>query len=326
MKTTGGAKKRVSSPAIAPKPDSCAITIGVFDGSRQPLAGAQQVLFTVRDGNQKQVYREFQQASSLTLKDLPFFDNFGDNYTIVAFADGYEQAGFTPVTTIPGVPVVADLMLLRKDSGFNFSQAVWETLELERPEMYSLLAAGAASRSAARNRYTDLMEGQAPALACFFNLMTAMSQIHLPSRTPVDYLKQLIWDGSMRQDRFFAWADPEIVNQVLRATAQKAFAPEPGTAAFHPGATSSFKQLQFGEADLQLTFHENDRKMVDGVNCIKVEPDIDYFKDPGAHTLLEVLPNTVGGGLTNPRQVYVLRWIAGRQARVPEFDPPYTIV
>jgi len=54
------------SRKLAPKPDSCAITIGVFDGSRQPLAGTQQVLFTVTNGNQKQVYREFQQASSLT--------------------------------------------------------------------------------------------------------------------------------------------------------------------------------------------------------------------------------------------------------------------
>jgi hypothetical protein len=314
------------SRKLAPKPDSCAITIGVFDGSRQPLTGVQQVLFTVTNGNQKQVYREFQQASSVTLKDLKFFDNFGDNYTVIAWAEDYEQAGFTPVKAVPGVPVVADLMLLRKDGGFNFSQAVWETLELERPEMHRLLAAGATSRGAARNRYTDLMEKQAPVLACFLNLMTAMSQIHLPSLTPVDYLEQLIWDGSMKQDRFFGWADPEIVNQVRCAAAQKAFAPEPGTAAFHPGATSSFKQVQFGEANVQLTFYENDRNMVDGINCIKVEPDIDYFKDQGAHTLLEVLPNSIGGGLTNPRQVYVLRWIAGRHAGVPEFDPPYAIV
>src|SRR5437588_4988116 len=112
--------KVMSSPTFAPKPNSCAITIGVFDGSRQPLGGAQQVLFTVRDGNQNQVYREFQQAASLTLKDLPFFDNFGDTYTVIAWADGYEQAGFTPVKTSPGVPAVADLMLLRKESSFNF--------------------------------------------------------------------------------------------------------------------------------------------------------------------------------------------------------------
>jgi len=46
----------------------------------------------------------------------------------------------------------------------------------------------------------------------------------------------------------------------------------------------------------------------------------------GAHTLLEVIPNTLGHGLTNPQVVYVLRWIAGRHAGVPEFDPGYVLV
>jgi hypothetical protein len=57
-----------------------------------------------------------------------------------------------------------------------------------------------------------------------------------------------------------------------------------------------------------------------------MEPDIDYYKDLAAHALLEVLVNGITQTLTNPRQVYVLRWIAGRHAGVPEFNPPYTIV
>ena len=40
---------------------------------------------------------------------------------------------------------------------------------------------------------------------------------------------------------------------------------------------------------------------------------------------MEVIPNAITHGLTNPWQVYVLRWIAGRPAGVPEFSPPYTI-
>ena len=39
----------------------------------------------------------------------------------------------------------------------------------------------------------------------------------------------------------------------------------------------------------------------------------------------EVIPNTITHGLTDPKKVYVLRWIAGRHAGVPEFVPPYTI-
>jgi hypothetical protein len=129
----------------------------------------------------------------------------------------------------------------------------------------------------------------------------------------------------MQQDRFFAWADSALIEQVRRAAQQGEFTPEIGSAIFHKGATCSFKQVQFGEANLQLTFHEGDKKLVDGKECIKVEPDIDYYKDVAAHALLEVLKNKVRGSLTDPCQVYVLRWIAGRHAGVPEFDPPYTI-
>jgi hypothetical protein len=44
-----------------------------------------------------------------------------------------------------------------------------------------------------------------------------------------------------------------------------------------------------------------------------------------AHTLLEVIPNALAHGLTDPQIVYVLRWIAGRHAGVSEFDPSYTL-
>ena len=93
----------------------------------------------------------------------------------------------------------------------------------------------------------------------------------------------------------------------------------------HPGATRSFKQVQFGEANVQLTFHEGDTRTIDGTPCVEVEPDIDYYRDPAAHFLLEVVPG-FAGQLSDPTTVYVLRWIAGRFADVPEFDPPYTLV
>jgi hypothetical protein len=216
-------------------------------------------------------------------------------------------------------------MLLKQSAGFNFSQAGWDNLSQTAPAAKKLLAAGTASNEEAQNRYKELLENRTPTLACFFNLTTAMSQIHLPIDTPLDYIKELIWD-EMAQDRFFAWADPALVEQVRSATAQGAFAPEIGTALFHAGATCSFKQVQFGEANVQLTFHENDKKTINGQECIRVEPDIDYYKDLGAHALLEVIHNKTTGTLTDPRQVYVLRWIAGRQARIPAFNPPFTII
>jgi hypothetical protein len=57
-----------------------------------------------------------------------------------------------------------------------------------------------------------------------------------------------------------------------------------------------------------------------------VEPDIDYYKDLAAHAILEVIYNQITNSLTDPTQVYMLRWIAGKQAGLPEFDPPYRLV
>jgi len=57
-----------------------------------------------------------------------------------------------------------------------------------------------------------------------------------------------------------------------------------------------------------------------------VEPDIDYYRDLGAHALREALGNMLSGQKTNPEIVYVLRWMAGRRSGLPDFNPPYTIV
>lgn len=303
----------------------CAITVNLFSGERIPLAGT-EVLLTLRDGNQNNVPlagNGFFKTSTIAVDGLPFFDNFGDNYSIVASADGYSQAGFTPVAVSPRTPATVDVMLAPKDASFNFRDARWDSLQQDHPQCFDLLAAGVPDAANTQDRYTQLMEDRPAVLACYFNLVTAMSQIHLPDGTPLDYMRELIWDDTMQQDRFFAWADPKMVDQVAQAAAQDEFAPEAGTAIFHAGATKSWKQVQFGEANVQLTFHENDRKTIGGLDCIMVEPDIDYYKDPAAHAILEVATNAVTHSLSDPRQVYVLRWIAGRHAGVPNFEPPY---
>jgi hypothetical protein len=241
------------------------LNINVFDGSRQPLTAGVEPLITIHDGNQHQVYREFNKSPSLRLTDLPFFNNFGDNYTVAAWASGFEQAGFTPIRVQPSAPAQVDVMLLKQSAGYNFSQARWDALDQTAPTAKALLTAGTTTSEEAQNRYADLLEHRSAVLACFFNLTTAMSQIHLPLETPMDYIKELIWD-ELAQDRFFAWADPALVEQVRSAAAQGAFAPEIGTALFHAGATCSFKQVQFGEANVQLTFHENDKKTIDMVD------------------------------------------------------------
>jgi len=316
----------VATPSMGAK--TCSLTVNIFSGARTPLPNGTELLLTLRDGNQQTVSlpnNGFFRKSSIRVTDLPFHNNFGDSYAVVVSADGFQQVGFHPVNLSPTSPGIVDLMLLKSDPDFSFRNATWDRLNQNYKSLADLFGAGAADNNAAATRYEDLMEDHSDVLACTFNLLTSMSQVNLPAKTPFFYLKELIWDR-MQPDRFFGWADPALIDQVIRAADQGVFASEPGTAIFHPGATRSWKQVQFGEANLQLTFHENDRKTVAGVNCVLVEPDIDYFKDPLAHALFEVVTNSLTHSLTDPRQVYVLRWMAGRHAGVPDFDPPYTLV
>jgi hypothetical protein len=300
--------------------------VQAFDGTRQPFGNETQFGITIIDGNQQQVSRDFYDEPNVRFK-LPVHENLADNYTIVAWADGYKQAGFAPVHITAQALQIVKLMLIPENNQFNFAAAQWPSLKAARPGFAALFASGAADDGAAGARYSDLEDVQNGAvLACLLNLTTAMSQIFLPTGTPLDYIKMINWelagDYKMAQDRFFGWADPAIITQLEAAKQQGEFADAPF--GLHPGATRSYKQIQFGEANVQLTFHEGDKKSIGGVDCIMIEPDIDYYKDILAHLLLEVAVNAFGS-LTDPRQVYVLRWIAGQHAGIPEFDPLYTI-
>src|ERR1035438_5990671 len=80
----------MATPALAPKP--CVLRVNLFDGWRQPLQPENNILLTVRDGNQKTVPLNEYQVSSIDIEGLPFFDNFGDNYTVVV------RGGSAPAT------------------------------------------------------------------------------------------------------------------------------------------------------------------------------------------------------------------------------------
>ena len=308
------------NPAV--NPNTGFVTVNIFDGTRQPIPAGKQILLTVRDGAQNQLYRNFVPGPSVKL-ELPFHNNFADNYAIITYVDQYEQAGFQPVNIGPSVPVQLDLMLLPKNSTFHFAAARWSDVQARKPLVGKIFAASVAG--AAADAYSDLMEQHPDYLACLLNITTAMQQISLPHNSPLDYFKTFDVPN-LAPDRIFGFADAALVDQVRLAAQQGEFDTEPAIdLGLHGDATSSFKQKQFGEANVQLTFHENHRQTIDGVDCVYVEPDIDYYKDPGAHLLLEVIPNGLTGNVSNPRVVYVLRWIAGQRAGIPEFDPLYTI-
>lgn len=303
-----------------PLPDESTLTVNVVDGTRQPFPAGKNILYRIFDGNQREVASPEKPVSSIQFH-VPFDDNLGDNYRVIAFADGFRQAGYTPIPLSPEAPATLDLMLIPKRPGLNFVPALWDNIKTKLPFLGSDV-----DDATGRERYMDLMEDKPKSLASLLNITTSMAQIPFDDgSTPLDYLKVIKWDNSFAQDRFFAYCDAKLIDQVRAAAAKGRFAPELNPGLYHPGATASWKQLQFDEANLQLTFHEDDTRTINGVDCVVVEPDIDYYKDLIAHTLLEAIPNFFTGGLTNPEVVYTLRWIVGRRGD-SNFNPPYTIV
>src|ERR1035441_3362109 len=92
----GNHEREEMASAASAVPTTSTLTINIWDGTRQPLKPGVNILYRVTDGNQKQLLAKEIRLPSLKVTDLPFYNNFGDNYTVVVSADGYRQAGFTP--------------------------------------------------------------------------------------------------------------------------------------------------------------------------------------------------------------------------------------
>ena len=296
------------------------LQLRVFDGTRQLASTPSEFLVTILNGNQQQLVRGY--FSNEHQFDLPSYGDPRDKYSVVVSADGYRQTGFYPVTLSAEFQTNLDVMLIANDPGFSFVDARWE----DANGGYQFLGSDVDNATGAE-RYDDLLDKESKSLACLLNLSEAMSSMFLPQHTPLEYIKQVRWDApyAPAPDRFFAWCDPQLITQVKIAAKAGKFAMEVNPGVFHRGATASWKQIQFGEANVQLTFHEGEKKTIGGIECVMVEPDIDYYKDLGAHALYEVIPNELTHSLTDPIEVYVLRWTAGRSAGIPEFAPMYTI-
>jgi hypothetical protein len=301
------------------------IVLRLFDGARRPLEDGRQYLVRILDGSQRQLLaRDFSRPAMEF--EVPVNDNLDDRYTVLVSASHSRDAGFYPIIVKRDVRIPVDLMLIPKPHAFDFGEADWDQIKGDWPAAYRALAFGV-PESDARARYDALLGAPLPA-AALWNIMTTMRDVQLPQGSPLDYLREVVWDGELAPsgDRFFAFADARLIEQVELAHQQGTFEPEPNPGLFHAGATRSFKHVAFGEANLQLTFHEGTTKNVAGETWVRVEPDIDYYKDVLAHALLEVLPHQLGGPKTDPAIVYVLRWIAGRHAGVAEFAPPFSLV
>jgi|SRR5262245_5465792 len=307
-------------------PDTAILSVRIFDGRRRLMNDATDVFVRILDGTQQQHFAGKLSAAVQGFR-VPFFDNAGDNYAVLASKPGYVGAGFHGIKVSKTRTEPIDLMLMPIKHRFNFADCLFDRLRITHPLVCDVLSALMPEASVRWNAFAAEGSADAPLIADALNIFTAMRDIRLPVGTPLDYLRALRWDGEfgLQEDRFYVWVDPELVNEVMRAAEQKKFAQEFNPGIFHPGATRSWKETQLAEANVQLTFHENTKCTDAGFEtCVMMEPDIDYFPDALSHGLLEVIPGFFSK--TDPRAVYVMRWIASRRvAGVQEFNPPYTI-
>jgi len=320
-----------SSTPAHPGPQTGSIVLNVFDGQRRLVAPGTKLLVRIIDGNQKFIVDRYYDGPSIRFDGLPFYDNFGDNYTVIVWTDGYRQAGFTPVkiSNKPEAMPVLDLMLLPSKELIDFTNASFDALKLANSPIYFLLLSGDAE-PVARARWEALMKNDPLAAICILNISTALLDAKLGSGSPVlPFVRRIIFDLSSKEkpskSRFFGYADKRLVEELNGEVKRGTWQADPGSFVFHPGSTASFREKRFGEANMQATFFENDILVIDGVTCVKVEIDIDYYRDPAAHAILEVLPHLLTGGASDPVTVYQLRWIAGRRTG-NDFLPPYRIL
>lgn len=329
-------------------PDTATIVLNAYTGARQLFPANMKWTAQTRDGRSPsggQQTLHFDISGPSAALSVPFFDNLFDQYTVIGNAKGYDDSAWYPVHVTDEAPVNLSLMFLAKDATPQFANATWTKLQQSRRGLADIIARGCENDAAAADKYSEVIERRPAPLACFLNIMTALADMRFPSgKCPLDYYWNIAWpagdfkdqnwltrlDQILHQDRFFCYVEQAILSDV-RAAVGHGFSQEFDPQAWgHSGATESYKQTQFDMANVQLTFHGRDTASFPGpdgnpISCVKIEPDIDYYKDVAAHGLLEVIPNWVTKGVTDPRVVYAMRWMTAKREGLPDFDPLYTV-
>lgn len=228
--------KETAARAAAGSTEKATMVVTLYDGTREPIEG-QDFLIRIFDGFQNQLFDDFKPAPTTVFR-LPFHDNLRDNCIVVATGKGHVDAGFSPVRLSNRAVATVDLMLLEDKGDFKFQ--TWAAQKKSDQVVSNFISVG--STAADAEAHYDLWQTKPAALASILNLATAMKAIQLPQKTPLDYFKEILWDDSLAQDRFFGYADKSIIDQVRRAAMEGEFRAEPNPGLFHPDATSSFKQ------------------------------------------------------------------------------------
>ncbi len=291
-------------------PDKGDIQVSIFAADRQLWRGGSVTVKLIDPFSQSKralVDRDLQ-AGTNTVKLMDVLADRGQNYAILAGADGYRDAGIFPVKPIPGQQVEARLMLVRKRPALNLAGFSFQALQNASPPFHdALLAAGITEQD-----FLDLPE---PRIAGALNIEAKLRQTTLAGRRAVDLVArigspdpEIAGAAALRQDRIFAFTDPsmpDLVRQEIQADGSSfrellEFENE----IFHSGYPISFKQrVPFGS--LQLSFAGT----VGDNNLRAADIDIDLMTDVGHWG--EVMRNHLLRQKTDPFTVYRLLFDQG---------------
>jgi hypothetical protein len=246
--------------------DASTLRLRIFDGSRQLFSKPASFLVRIVDGNQRQqVWKEFPQ-NDLTFTNLPFYDNLFDNYTVLVSTDGYKQAGYHPVKPSSHYVTTLDIMLIPDDPGFSFVNARWPSAK----SAYPFLASPMCPTVPAKRAMTIFRPiGKVPCLPQ--PRRRQYDQIPLSQGNLLDYIKSsadLVLAPA--QGLFFACGtSPLSISESCRRRrkVRRRDGPRP------PPRRDVQLEADPPTANVQPTFHENDKLVIDGVNCVMLETD-----------------------------------------------------
>jgi hypothetical protein len=293
------------------------LLVRVADGAREPFA--RETLVTLFDGAQRRVHSAVHRFPNVEFS-IPVTDGPNDIYRVIVSAKDHLDAGQVGVPLKPGSVTILDLMLIPKRARLVFKSLA--ELDLVHPKLRRLLEDFLVKEFGAANdaAYQRLQQENPAGLMTFFSIAGAFAECHTPDH-PLDFIDVLF---ALQRDRFFARATDTMVGFLT----QRPSVFSKASSLLHPGAFLSYKETRFMEGNVQFSFSP-----IAGSTLLKVDGDIDLFKDPLSHLLVEVLPNDVLNppSVTDARRAYAMRWMSVQRqlatgAVAAAFNPPFTLV
>jgi hypothetical protein len=308
------------------------VRIHVVDGSRQPVPDDFTAFIRVVDIQKRQLTSGFVTGAHAIFPNLPITEGCVERYAVFASAPRHRDGILFPIRPLPNSLVEGHVMLVPENGQFHFDPL--DSIDTAHPLIRRLLCP---------ERYGAIRESDPRSLATLLNICTALETMPLPDPCfpgPLHYDWQPVWD-LLSEDRVWAWVDIRLVEAIRGASCLRAFAHDARPGERHSGisgrvgpATTGWQEVRFDLANINLTFHEYDRRTLDltdplgdmrSVDCVMVEAGINYWGDLLSLGLCGAIPPADARTKCAAEMAYQLRWMVTRQEGLPEFKPPYSI-